>query len=151
MKRARPSSGKSQFWFKSIHFVNVSVTFFFLTSLGADGSAHQMGGGSGLSGADAHHPRCGRVSSAWATAAAATWEGLGQGAKLRGRVGRSGCEDIAAKTEVEAAFQAWRKLVAKVNEQFCRKLEPEEVDTLVQTPRRDDPAAGDRLDPSRKS
>ena len=59
-------------------------------------------------------------------------------------LGALGAEDIAAKTEVEAAFQAWRKSVAKVSEQFCRKLEPEEVDTLVQTPRRNDQAAGDR-------
>ena len=34
---------------------------------------------------------------------------------------------------------------AKSNDQLSRKLEPQEVDSLVQTPRRSDQAAGDRL------
>ena len=35
--------------------------------------------------------------------------------------------------------------VAKVNDQSSQKLEPQEVDSSVQTPRRNDHAAGDRL------
>ena len=37
------------------------------------------------------------------------------------------------------------KSVAKVNDQLCRTLEPQEVDTLVQTPRTNVQAARDRL------
>ena len=43
------------------------------------------------------------------------------------------------------SFLSKEKSVANVNDQLCHKLEPREMDTLVQTPRTNVQAAGDRL------
>ena len=56
----------------------------------------------------------------------------------------SWCEDVAQRIPVQT-HHFMEKSVAKENEQLFQKLEPPEVDSLVQTPRRNDEAVGNRL------
>ena len=56
----------------------------------------------------------------------------------------------SARVGVKIWLSSWsnarmEKSVAKANDQFSQKLEPQEVDSLVQTPRRNDEAAGNLL------
>ena len=54
------------------------------------------------------------------------------------------CEELT-QLILSQSHLSMDKSVAKVNDQLSQKLEPQEVDSPVQTPRRDVQAAGDRL------
>ena len=56
----------------------------------------------------------------------------------------SWCENLAQLIPGQT-YVFTEKYVAKANDQSSQKLEPQEVDSLVQTPRRNDDAAGNRL------
>ena len=56
----------------------------------------------------------------------------------------SWCEELA-QLILGPTHLSMEKSVAKVNDQLPQKLEPQELDTSVQTPRRNDEASGDRL------
>ena len=56
----------------------------------------------------------------------------------------NGCDELTHQIPGQS-FPSMEKSVAKVSEQLCRKLEPQEVDTLVQTLGTNVQAARDRL------
>ena len=58
--------------------------------------------------------------------------------------GAAWCDDLA-RQDLGQTHMVMEKSVSQANKQLNRKLEPQEVNSLVQTPRRNDGAAGNRL------